>query len=83
MARRRSSSLVLVIWAVVAYIGLWHLFVDVMTGIFNWVYVETKPKKVKLEPTGTTGLNWQAVLYHGTAGLGRSAGKVRQEVEGE
>ena len=78
-----TFNALLVIWAVIAYIGLWHLCVDLMRGIVGWVYVETKPKRVKPVPSVPSDPTWQTVLYHGTAGLGRSAGTVRQEVEGE
>ena len=78
-----AFNALLVIWAVVAYIGLWHLCVDLIRGIVNWVYVETKTKPAKQEPIGPSDPTWQTVLYHGTTGLGRSAGNVRQGIEGE
>lgn len=52
-------------WAIVAYIGVWNLFVDLWLGLTSWLYIETKPKAK--EKAARQSLDWQAVLYHGEA----------------
>lgn len=51
-------------WAVVAYIGLGNLIVDLWVGATSWMYVEVKPKAEKL-PSIKPALDWKDVLYHG------------------
>lgn len=54
-------------WAIMAYIGLWHTVVDTWRGLTNWMYVENKPKVVTLNENEGSVFDWQAVLYHGHA----------------
>jgi hypothetical protein len=52
-------------WAIVAYIGIINLFVDLWRGLTSWMYVEVKPpvalKTVNKKPV----IDWKSVLYHG------------------
>lgn len=52
-------------WAIIAYIGIINLLVDVWLGLTNWLYVEYKPKTTKIPVESKPALNWKAVLYHG------------------
>jgi cellulose synthase/poly-beta-1,6-N-acetylglucosamine synthase-like glycosyltransferase len=54
-------------WAVVAYIGIGNLFVDLWYALFNWLYVEVSPKSVQETSPIKPKLDWKAVLYHGEA----------------
>jgi hypothetical protein len=51
-------------WAIVSYIGIVNLIVDLWLGLTGWLYVEVKPKKSKSEAV-RPALDWIAVLYHG------------------
>ncbi len=55
---------VVALWAISAYIGLWHTVVDTWHGLTKWLYVEYAPK-----PAVASGpdieFDWQSVLYHG------------------
>lgn len=52
-------------WAIVAYIGIINLLVDIWLGLTSWLYVESKPKTVERPAEDKPLLNWKAVLYHG------------------
>ncbi len=54
-------------WAVIAYIGIGNLLVDLWLGLTNWLYIEVKPKAMKnYAGTGKNNVfDWKAVLYHG------------------
>lgn len=55
------------IWAIVAYIGVGNLLVDLWYGLTNWMYVEVKPKaSLQTAPIKPT-IDWKAVLYQGEA----------------
>lgn len=55
-------------WAIVSYIGIRNLFVDVWLGLTDMLYVETTPGKVSQETVETESpFNWKGVLYHGEA----------------
>lgn len=50
-------------WAIVAYIGVWNLLVDLWLGMTGWLYVEVKPKRTK--KAVNPSVDWRSVLYHG------------------
>jgi len=54
-------------WAVVAYIGVVNLFVDLWYALFNWLFPEVKVKSPKPAAQIKPALDWKAVLYHGEA----------------
>lgn len=51
-------------WAVVAYIGIFNLIIDLWIGLTGWLYVEQKPKNINNSKTNPD-LNWRSVLYSG------------------
>lgn len=53
------------LWAIVAYIGVGGLFMDIWLGLTSWLYVPYKPKTTKETTTSTSELDWKSVLYHG------------------
>jgi cellulose synthase (UDP-forming) len=52
-------------WAIVTYIGIVNMIVDIWLGIKNFLFVEVREQKasraVSIKPT----LDWKVVLYHG------------------
>lgn len=56
-------------WAVVEFIGIKNSVVDVWLGIKNWLYVPVKKKQKDQEKEHAQSLDWQAILYHGDAGM--------------
>ncbi len=52
-------------WAIIAYIGLGNIALDVWVGFMNWLFVENKPKVSKKKMEEKQDINWRAVLYHG------------------
>lgn len=55
-------------WAIVSYIGIKDLFIDLWLGVVGMLYVEVSSKKQKEEGNETENeFNWQGVLYHGEA----------------
>lgn len=52
-------------WAILVYIGIPNMIVDFWLGITNWLYVESKPKKVVIPEENKQIVDWKAVLYHG------------------
>lgn len=57
------------LWAIVSYIGIKNLLVDIWLGMVNLLYVEI-PAKSKSDASGKalgmqSGINWEGVLYHG------------------
>jgi cellulose synthase (UDP-forming) len=54
-------------WAIVAYIGIDNLFVDLWFGLTNWLYVEVIPQPAKKQSENIPAMDWKAVLYHGDA----------------
>jgi cellulose synthase/poly-beta-1,6-N-acetylglucosamine synthase-like glycosyltransferase len=57
------------VWAIVAYIGIRNTIVDAWRGMTSWLYVETYPKHAAAAAAAEVPLDWQAVLYHGEAGV--------------
>lgn len=55
------------VWAIAAYIGLWHTIVDAWLGMTSWLYVDVKPKATAEAEAKEADLDWRAVLYHGDA----------------
>ncbi len=53
-------------WAIVSYIGIKNLVVDIWLGLTDMLYVEVTPQK-KLNQGEQASFNWQGVLYHGEA----------------
>lgn len=51
-------------WAIISYIGIKNILVDIWMGLTDMLYVEVNPKK-KSENTEGENFNWQGVLYHG------------------
>lgn len=56
---------ILASWAILAYIGVGHLLVDVWLGITDWFFVTTYPKQLASSAAPEPALDWEAVLYHG------------------
>jgi cellulose synthase (UDP-forming) len=54
-------------WAVVAYIGVVNLFVDLFYALFNWLFPEVKVTRKEKALETKPKLDWQSVLYHGEA----------------
>ena len=52
-------------WAIVAYIGIGNLIVDIIFGVKNWIYVDVKTKTKDISKSDVPSLNWQSVLYNG------------------
>jgi len=53
------------LWAILAYIGIWHTVVDTWLGATKWLYVEVPVPKDIIESRKDPTMDWQAVLYHG------------------
>jgi cellulose synthase (UDP-forming) len=54
------------IWAIVSYIGIKNLLVDIWLGFTDILYIEVTPEKKPQSPvTDETEFNWKGVLYHG------------------
>jgi cellulose synthase/poly-beta-1,6-N-acetylglucosamine synthase-like glycosyltransferase len=51
------------IWAILSYIGVRNLLVDVWMGLTDMLYVDVDSKKKTVEENAD--FNWQGVLYHG------------------
>jgi cellulose synthase/poly-beta-1,6-N-acetylglucosamine synthase-like glycosyltransferase len=54
-------------WAIIAYIGVGNLIVDMWIGLTNWLYVEDKPKALQNKAIPKSDVDWRAVIYHGEA----------------
>lgn len=53
-------------WAILAYIGIDTLIVDIWHGITNWLFIEVTPRvKTTTIETEQSTLDWQTVLYSG------------------
>jgi len=52
-------------WAIIAYIGLGNLIVDIWSGLTNMLYVEIHPKKQTNKSVADAAFDWQGILYHG------------------
>lgn len=56
------------LWAIVSYIGIKNLLIDVWLGLTDLLYVDipsNKPSRKSVETV--THFNWKSVLYHGEA----------------
>ncbi len=51
-------------WAIVAYIGIGNMLVDIWVGVRNWLFVETI-RSAKQSENSPPSFDWRAVLYHG------------------
>lgn len=58
---------VVTLWAIISYIGIRNLIVDIWIGLTDWMYVTTYPKNAAPAPAAQPALDWQAILYHGDA----------------
>ena len=36
------------LWAIIAYIGIWNMLIDIWHGLIDWMYVEVPPKNLLL-----------------------------------
>lgn len=52
------------LWALVAYVGIGHLIVDISHNFFNWLFVEVKTEKAADAQTDEAA-DWESVLYYG------------------
>jgi cellulose synthase/poly-beta-1,6-N-acetylglucosamine synthase-like glycosyltransferase len=52
-------------WAILAYIGLGNMLVDIWYGLTDWMYVEPKHKHQEASGSREPAIDWRAVLYHG------------------
>lgn len=55
------------IWAIVAYIGIGNLLVDIWLGLTSWLWVEVGGKAPKKAEQLESPVDWKVVLYHGEA----------------
>ncbi|WP_456696490.1 glycosyltransferase family 2 protein [Aeromicrobium sp. P5_D10] len=62
---------VLAAGAIRAYIGVRASFVDMGLGLVNWLYVEPKPQKAKVERSVDDTIDWESILYYGDRRLAR------------
>ena len=49
------------LWAVIAYIGIINLIIDLWIGLTSWLYIEYKPK-INPSQDHNPELNWRSVL---------------------
>jgi cellulose synthase/poly-beta-1,6-N-acetylglucosamine synthase-like glycosyltransferase len=56
---------VVALWAIIAYIGIGNMLVDIWLGLTDWMYVTEKPKSSPGGSRVEPDMNWRAVLYHG------------------
>ncbi|MFZ1626471.1 MAG: glycosyltransferase family 2 protein [Candidatus Moraniibacteriota bacterium] len=54
------------LWAIVSYIGIRNLFIDVWLGLVELLYVDAVPKS-PLKKKDKGQFDWKGVLYHGEA----------------
>ena len=54
-------------WAILAYIGLGGILVDIWLGLTSRLYAKTASKAPVNQAAGESALDWRAVLYHGDA----------------
>ena len=52
-------------WAILAYIGVTNMLVDIWYGLTDWMYVEPKAKKTATGGSREPAIDWRSVLYHG------------------
>jgi len=62
-----AFNAVVTCWAILAYIGIGHMLIDIWRGLTDWFYVTTSPKQQAPAPASEPAFDWQAVLYHGHA----------------
>lgn len=56
---------VVALWAIIAYIGIIQLLVDIWAGLTSWFYVENKPRRSVPVAQTVPEIDWKVVLYHG------------------
>jgi hypothetical protein len=54
-------------WAIISYIGLWNLLVDVWLGLTSMLYVDVPAHTSKRPVRMESKFNWKGILYHGEA----------------
>ena len=67
-------------WAILAYIGILNMFVDIWYGMTDWMYVEAKDDAAKTSTSHGDGIDWRAVLYHGDDTAGTVPLNVQAEI---
>lgn len=54
-------------WAIVSYIGIGNMLVDIWLGLTSFLYVDVAPKSLGKIDNAESSLDWKVVLYHGEA----------------
>lgn len=52
-------------WALLAFVGVKDLLVDLVHNFYTWLFVEVSPKDNGAQESEGEGLDWQTVLYYG------------------
>jgi len=52
-------------WAIITYIGIWNLIVDIWLGLTDWLYVDVPVTKASKKDAEKPELNWKNIIYHG------------------
>ena len=60
-----AFNALLATWAILAYIGLFGLLVDIWRGLTDWMYIDVVPKAKPTDGNSNPAIDWRAVLYHG------------------
>lgn len=60
-----AFNAVLASWAIISYIGLWNMVVDIWYGIKEWLYVEDKGNSKSADNKLGPETDWKVILYHG------------------
>ncbi len=58
-------------WAILLYIGVWEMVVDIWIAFKNWLFVEVDGP-AKAAPKAASTFDWRAALYHGDVNSGAS-----------
>lgn len=64
-------------WAIISYIGIKNLLVDVWLGFTDMLYVDVTHGNRKEKQDNNNEFNWQGVLYHGEANSAVPHGSVK------
>lgn len=59
-----AVNAVLATWAIVVYIGLTNMLIDVWVGVRNWLLIEAPSSQRSSRESGQD-FDWRAALYHG------------------
>jgi len=62
-----AFNAVVAAWAILAYIGLGDMLIDIWVGLTDWMFVEVNPKAAVVPAKTVPAIDWRAVLYHGDA----------------